>query len=90
MTKSNLIKPTILSLTMAVIISISSCSNVGEESEKHAEVVSYEHSSGTWYVVEYQIIEKTIDSCQYIIIFGTDGRNIIHKANCRNKFHNYK
>lgn len=30
---------------------------------------------GFWSPVEYKIEEKTIDSCQYIIIFGVEGRS---------------
>ena len=48
---------------------------------------SYEHSSGMWSSIDYMITERTIDSCEYIIIFGSEGRNIIHKANCNNPFH---
>ena len=48
---------------------------------------SYEYSSGVWGSMEYMIAERTIDSCEYIIIFGPEGRNIIHKANCNNPFH---
>lgn len=39
-----------------------------------------------WYI---RLKKKTIDSCQYIIIFGSEGRNIIHKANCKNTQHIY-
>lgn len=50
---------------------------------------SYENDNTNWSSMEYMIEEKTIDDCEYIIIFGVDGRNIIHKANCRNSFHTY-
>ena len=48
---------------------------------------NYEHTKGIWFDMEYSINEKIIDSCEYIIIFGQHSRNIIHKANCKNKFH---
>lgn len=36
---------------------------------------------------EYIINEKTIDSCQYIIVSGVEAQAIVHKPNCRNTFH---
>jgi hypothetical protein len=48
---------------------------------------SYEHTGGLWLSTEYSIDQKTIDSCEYIIVFGQQGRSIIHKANCKNSFH---
>jgi hypothetical protein len=54
--------------------------------EKSTEY-SYEHTDGIWLSTEYAIEQKTIDSCEYIIVFGQRGRNIIHKANCKNSFH---
>ena len=68
---------------------VSSC-NVSTEEAKNEEPIKYgrfEYSGGVWSSVEYKIEERTIDSCQYIIIFGSEGRNIIHKANCRNAVH---
>lgn len=47
----------------------------------------YEHKGAMWNGIEYKIVEKTIDSCEYIIIFGSGSRNIIHKANCSNPCH---
>lgn len=58
-----------------------SCSIEGEKAG------SYENDNSNWSSMEYMIEEKTIDDCEYIIIFGVDGRNIIHKANCTNSFH---
>lgn len=51
------------------------------------EIATYEHNSGLWGSVEFGIEQKTIDSCEYIIIFGDQGRDIIHKANCNNIYH---
>ncbi len=48
----------------------------------------YEYRGGLWGDVEYKIQEKTIDSCQYLVVFGINSKNIIHKANCNNAFHN--
>ena len=48
---------------------------------------SYEYDGGVWHPTEYAIEEVEIDYCEYIIIFGVDGRNIIHKANCKNSYH---
>ena len=47
----------------------------------------YEYGGGIWNTQSYLIEEKVIDSCEYIIIFGIEGLNIIHKANCNNPFH---
>lgn len=57
--------------------------NKSEPSDKW----DFEYDGGVWSSMEYIIEEREIDSCQYIIIFGVEGRNIIHKANCRNPFH---
>lgn len=78
---------------ITLIILLSSCDRVKEElilekANANAKPSSnhWEHTGGIWGSVDYRIVEKTIDSCQYIIIFGTDSRNIIHKANCRNPY----
>jgi hypothetical protein len=49
----------------------------------------FEYSGGMWSSMDYAIAEKTIDGCEYIIVFGVEGRCITHKANCENPFHNY-
>jgi hypothetical protein len=51
----------------------------------------FEHKTGeVWASMDYKIEEKTIDSCEYIIIFGSEGRNIIHKQiNINHKENNY-
>lgn len=63
-------------------------SESGESNEKSKEKsyrkVDYEF---TWNTKEYAIVEERVDSCEYIVIFGVDGRNIIHKANCDNPYH---
>ena len=43
--------------------------------------------STMWSTVQYKIEEVEIDKCEYIIILGKGGRSIIHKANCKNQFH---
>ena len=35
-----------------------------------------------WHTAQYNIHEKTIDGCEYIIVFGEYGRSIVHKHNC--------
>lgn len=68
---------------------VSSC-NVSSEESKNKEPIKdgrFEYEGGIWSAIGYKIEERTIDSCQYIIIFGSEGRNIIHKANCRNAVH---
>jgi len=67
-------------LFIAIII-FNSCNNI--ENEK-IEDGYFEYKSGTWGSLEYKIEEKTIDSCEYIVIFGSNKANIIHKANCSN------
>lgn len=65
-----------------------SCSS-GDKKEQIPDNNSYEHnSSGFWSSMEYKIVTKEIDHCEYIIIFGVEGRNIIHKENCKNPEHN--
>ena len=55
------------------------------ESSNTPDINNYEHlNNNVWFTMEYKIEQKTIDSCEYIIIFGVEGRNIIHKANCKN------
>lgn len=67
---------------------VSSCNVSGGETKNETpKNVSYEHTEGMWRSMNYQIGQKTIDSCEYIIIFGSEGRNIIHKANCINAVH---
>jgi len=67
-----------------------SCKSSDESHENVKQISSdhYEYTNGAWHSMEYRTTIKTIDECQYIILFGTDGRNIIHKENCNNKeFH---
>jgi len=67
---------------------VSSCNiSSGENKNETPKNISYEHTGGVWGSLDYRIEQKTIDSCEYIIIFGSEGRNIIHKANCRNSVH---
>lgn len=68
---------------------VSSCAVSSEETKNEEPIKdgSFEYNGGMWDSMEYRIEERTIDSCQYIIIFGAEGRNIIHKANCRNAVH---
>ena len=72
-----------LLLIVSLFMLLSSCSP--EEPTKYGG--GAEFTGGMRGHVEYAITEKVIDSCEYIIIFGNDGRNIIHKANCENTFH---
>jgi hypothetical protein len=63
---------------LAVLITLTSCER-GQVSEYR---VSYEKS---------QTMTIEIDSCEYILYSTTrtsGGVCIIHKANCKNKFHN--
>ncbi len=73
--------------TLLLIITISSCSNEKSTKNKPTEDGYFEYNNSIWSSMEYKIEQKTIDSCEYIIIFGVEGRNIIHKANCNNKYH---
>lgn len=57
-----------------------SCSSEDETKNGYFENTN----NGIWGSVEYRIEQKIIDSCEYIIIFGAEGRSIIHKANCKN------
>ncbi len=67
---------------LATIISSCSISTIEAKNES-IKCESFEYDGGMWSSMQYGIAQKTIDSCEYIIIFGTEGRNIIHKANCR-------
>lgn len=74
----------------AILLAVFSSCNVSSEEPKNQQQIKigdYEYTSGLWNSMYYKIQERTIDSCQYIIIFGVEGRNIIHKANCRNTNH---
>lgn len=73
-------------ICLSLIVITTSCSNTNSKDAPS----SAEHTSGIWGYIDYGIEEKTIDSCQYIIIFGSHGRDIIHKSNCKNKFHAIK
>ena len=66
---------------------VSSCNFSGGETKNETQKHVYEHTGGLWSSLDYEIEQKTIDSCEYIIIFGSENRNIIHKANCRNSVH---
>jgi hypothetical protein len=75
-------------LILSVALTLLSCSQEKQSTATTPTITkSYEYDGG-WGSMTYAIAEKTIDSCEYIIIFGPDGRNIIHKANCNNTFHN--
>lgn len=71
-----------------LMLCVYSC-NSGEESKNETPPKDgdFEYDGGMWRSIQYKIEERTIDSCQYIIIFGLESRNIIHKANCRNSGH---
>jgi len=76
-------------LFIALLIGFCSCKTKNEDfkNELFNKNGYFEYQGGTWSSVEYKIEEKIIDSCQYILIFGAQGRNLIHKANCRNTIH---
>ena len=85
----------ILIITMTIgLFGIIACNCNNEHTSKDVEKsteYSYEHTTGGfWGSVEFGIEQRTIDSCEYIIIFGPSGRNIIHKANCNNIYHKKK
>jgi hypothetical protein len=77
-----------IALCALLTIGVSSCNSGSEETESEPLKDGYfVHKKGMWSGMQYKIEETTIDSCEYIIIFGIDGRNIIHKANCKNTAH---
>lgn len=63
-----------------LVISFKSCE--GRANEKSYDLG--DNYPSAWGSIEYKIEQKRIDSCEYIIIFGVEGRSIIHKANCDN------
>lgn len=86
-----LILSTLIVTFVAVGISliIVSCTDTTKENYDTAKIQeSNEYTGGMWGNLTYQIEEKTIDSCQYIILSGNKTQSIIHKPNCRNSFHN--
>jgi hypothetical protein len=88
MKKLNFTTKIAIALYAMLAAGVSSCNiSSGETKNETPKNVSYEHTKGMWGSMDYQIEQKTIDSCEYIIIFGSEGRNIIHKANCRNTVH---
>lgn len=76
--------------SLLIIIFLTTSCHVAKErkGEKQQDgQYEYENSDKIWTSIDYKIEEKTIDSCKYIIIFGSEGRSIIHKENCDNPFH---
>ena len=80
--KTITMKTIILTLLSVAIISCGVTDNTCSENREN-----YRYNGGLWNTMEYDIEEVEIDYCEYIIIFGVDGRNIIHKANCKNSYH---
>lgn len=74
---------------LSMSFTLQSCAKYDEKTGEESILNDgyFEYDGGSWSSIEYKIEEKTIDSCEYIIIFGSENRNIIHKANCRNSFH---
>ena len=81
-------------IAMAIgFLGIISCNCNDEHTSKDVETSTkydYEYTGGVWTSTDYALEQKTIDSCEYIIIFGTGGRSIVHKANCNNIYHKNK
>lgn len=82
---------TILGLLTIPFI-ILACSPLDDNSKKRKKSEPrpdnyYEYKSGVWNSMEYKVVEKTVDDCEYIIVFGTQGVDIEHKANCENYYH---
>ncbi len=73
--------------TLLLLIIITSCSNSKAEQRNIPQDGYFEYTGGIWGSIEYKIEQKTIDSCQYIVMFGSQGLHIIHKANCNNIYH---
>jgi hypothetical protein len=81
-------KNKIIVATIALcVMLLFSCSSSDSSENVIPKDGTFEYDGGLWVSMNYKIEERTIDSCQYIIIFGVEGRSIIHKANCRNSFH---
>ena len=84
----------ILIIAMTIgLFGIIACNCNNEHTSKNVETntkYGYEYTDGIWMRMNYALEQKTIDSCEYIIIFGTDGRSIVHKANCNNIYHKKK
>lgn len=79
-------------LIVLLVLFLSACGSSSDSIEQPSKPQEYpqgyfEWDGGGWYSTEYRIEQKTIDGCEYILIFGSQGRNIIHKANCKNSFH---
>lgn len=75
-----------------ILASLFDSCNPKQESEKNEIPPNgyFEYDGGMWGSIEYKIEQVVIDNCEYIIIFGSDNRNIIHKANCINDIHIYQ
>ncbi len=71
-------------LILLVIIGLLASCDETTTKESSNKVDEYEYSGGIWNSTEYKIEQTKIDSCEYIIILGVEGRTIIHKANCKN------
>lgn len=81
------LKIVLISILAFCVLVACAPNNNGETNTPDSSVGKYEYDGGGWSSMEYKVEEKVIDSCEYIIIFGSDGRDIIHKANCNNPFH---
>ena len=58
-------------ITIAVLaICLYSCEGFKQKNKNNKVTEDiFEYSGGSWSSLEYKIVEKTIDSCEYIIIF---------------------
>ena len=82
---------TILAI-LTIPFMILACSSPDDNDRKRKKLEQrpddyYEYKSGVWSSMEYKVVEKTVDDCEYIIVFGSQGVDIEHKANCKNYYH---
>ena len=87
----NLTKKLSYAISIVLAFGVYSCSNT--EDDPTNDLIEntqgkWEHQDGdAWSTVDYRVEEIEIDMCDYIMIFGVEGRSIIHKANCANPCH---
>lgn len=73
-------------IAMALMM-LTGCSAESDETKDKYTGGRTEYTGGVYSEFSYAIDVQTVDSCEYIICYGSKGRTIIHKANCKNPFH---
>ena len=77
----NPLRIVVLTLLLTVF---TSCGDTTKPPPSH----SYQHmGEGAWGGVTWAVDSIRVDGCEYLIIFGSESRMMLHKENCDNQFH---